>query len=133
MANSTVNLTYVGQGPTVNGQNLASQTSGPLAKRLLAYGQTTLDGANSTVPVNWVDGSVTPFGSWSGPAGNQSFTAAVPAAALEGTKYAATDTATVVPIGVHSLTTTGCTLVLSGNGSAAQLLSFCIEIYPSLT
>ena len=38
MATTSINLSYIGQGPSAGGQNIADQTSGPKAKTLYGYG-----------------------------------------------------------------------------------------------
>ena len=55
-ASASINLKYVGQGPSGGGQIIADQTSGPKAKTLYAYG-TLVSGSNATTaPVNFIDG-----------------------------------------------------------------------------
>lgn len=137
MAITAVNMVPVGQGPTVTKQpNFADQTSGPLSKRLVFYGTATCDAQNSTTFVaNWIDGSATPFCTWSGPAGNQTGTATVPAAAIVGmaAPAASNPETTAICIGVSQLTTTGCTITLNTNGTSGNKINFIVVVYPFLT
>lgn len=57
MSIPAVNLAYIGLGPTAQGQIIASNNSGPLAKQLVGYGTATLDGAATTFTVNYIDGT----------------------------------------------------------------------------
>lgn len=137
MAIPAVNLSYVGKGPTANGETLANNEGGPLGKALVGYGTATLDGAATTFTVNFIDGTKTPFGTWSGPAGNQVLTAAKPALIkiirvfdVNGTDDTAAATVTAI---VSAVSTTGFTVTLSGADVNAHTLSFVAEIYPSLS
>src|ERR1700677_248221 len=54
-----VNLSYIGLGPTAQGQTIADQTSGPKGKALYAYGILTNGNtttANTGNPVAFIDG-----------------------------------------------------------------------------
>jgi hypothetical protein len=59
VAAPSLNLSYIGQGPTAGGQIIFDQTSGPKAKTLYAYGVATngntTTGANAA-PVGFIDG-----------------------------------------------------------------------------
>jgi len=137
MSIPAVALSYVGQGPTANGQTIADQRSGPIAKTLIGYGTATLDGSATTFVVNFIDGTKTPFGTWSGPAGNQVLSATKPALVavqrvfdVNGTDDTAAATITAI---VSAITTTGFTVTISGAGTNAQTLSFSAIIVPSLS
>ena len=131
MSIPAVNLSYVGQGPTANGQTIADQTSGPKSKVLVGYGTATLDGSLTAFTINWVDGSKTPFGAWSGPAGNQALTAAAPFAAFAQRIGATGDTAAdSTTVQLSDTTTTGATITISAAGSNGHLLSFLVYIIP---
>jgi hypothetical protein len=60
MANPVVNLSYIGNGPSGQGQVIAESTGGPKAKTLYAYG--TVVASSSTfstttvATINWIDG-----------------------------------------------------------------------------
>lgn len=137
MAITAVPLKYIGNGPTANGERLANITSGPASKVLQAYGTAILDGVATSFTANFVDGTITPFGTWAGVPGNQTLTAAAPALVaawrivnVNGTAdtAAAATTATV-----SAVTTTGFTVTISAAGTAAQTLSFMVEIVPYLS
>lgn len=57
MSISAVNLTYVGQGATAGGQEIANYGPGPLAKEVVGYGTATLDGSSTSFVVNFIDGN----------------------------------------------------------------------------
>lgn len=139
MAIPAVNMSYVGQGPAANGEYIAaSNESGPASKYLVGYGTATLDGASTSFTANFVDGTVTPFGTWTGSGAGQSFTAAKPAiidgyrlaAGLSGTADTAAASVTAV---VSAVSTTGCTITISGADTNGHTLSFAVEIYPYLS
>jgi len=131
MSIPAVNLSYVGQGPTGNGQTIADQRSGPIAKQLVGFGTATLDGSLTTFDVNFIDGTKTPFGTWSGPAGNQVLTATAPFAVIVERITPSTDTAaSTISAYAGVPTTVKVPVVISGAGSNGQLLSFLVYIVP---
>lgn len=137
MAITAVPLKYIGSGPTANGERIADITSGPASKILQAYGTATLDGTSTSFTANFVDGTITPFGTWSGVPGNQTLTAAAPALAsawrivsVNGTADTAAAATTAV---VSAVSTTGLTITISAAGTAAQTLSFMVELVPYLS
>ena len=133
MAIAAVNASYVGNGPTGNGQRIADQTSGSLAQRLVAFGQFTGDGASTSATLNWVDGTVTPFGTWSGPAGNQTLTAAAPkvSAVSRGALSSAADTAaSSIVVSLSAVSTTAATVAFSAAPANGALITVVVEIYP---
>lgn len=59
MANSAINLSYSGNGPTDSGQVIADQTSGSRSRTLVASGSSTTDNSSATIQVNYIDGTKT--------------------------------------------------------------------------
>src|ERR1035437_3458622 len=94
------NLKYIGQGPTVGGQALADQTSGPKAKTLYAYGTIVNDSTASATnaPVGFIDGVQS-----LGRVVTMHFQAATAAATIGGvvnqTVYSSTGPDSQVPVG----------------------------------
>lgn len=131
MAIPAVNASYVGNGPSGNGQRIADQTSGPLAQKLVAFGQFTGDGAATTSTLNWVDGTITPFGTWSGPAGNQVLAAAAPKVVTGARGAQASDTAAGTISAVAGVpTTTGVPIAFSAAPANGALITVVVEIFP---
>jgi hypothetical protein len=60
MATTSISLSYIGQGPSAGGQNIADQTSGPKAKTLYGYGALVATSGTwaspTSCPINWIDG-----------------------------------------------------------------------------
>jgi hypothetical protein len=60
MANSAINLSYSGNGPTGSGQVFAaSSDSGAGAQAIDAFGTSTTDNSAATIAVNFIDGTKT--------------------------------------------------------------------------
>ena len=110
-ASAAITLSYIGQGPSGQGQIIADQTSGPKSKTLYGYGTLVSGSDATTATVNFIDGTQT-LGT----------TIVLPLQSVEAaqTYKGAVNTALYHSVGADSALAVGDTVVIAGFGTAAN-------------